>query len=73
MTIPKKVDEDVMVTVAKRHWKKFCKEHPGVAQASGGIIVDDDTIILHRDPGGPGTILAVYRIVGAGKVLLLGW
>jgi hypothetical protein len=73
MTTPKKADEDVMVTVAKREWKKFCKGHPDLPQATSGVVVDDDTIILHRDPGGPGTIVAVYRIVGASKLLLLGW
>ena len=73
MTTPKKPDEDVMVTVAKREWKKFCKEHPGAHQASSGVVVDDDTVLLHRDPGGPGTIVAVYRIVGASKLVLLGW
>jgi hypothetical protein len=63
MTTPKKADEDVMVTVAKRQWP----------EATIGIIVDDDTVLLHRDPGGPGTFVAVYRIVGATKLLLLGW
>jgi hypothetical protein len=72
MTIPKKPDQDVMVTVARRQWKKFCTEHPDASQAIGGVIVDDDTNILHHDPGGPGTIVAIYRIVGAGNVLLLG-
>lgn len=73
MTAPKKPEEPVMVSVAKREWKRFGKEHPDASSASGGVIVDDDTILLHRDSGGPGTIVAVYRIVGAGKVLLLGW
>ena len=71
MTTPKKPDEDVMVTVAKREWKKFCKDHPGLPLATSGVVVDDDTIILHQDPGGPGTIVGLW-IVGAGKVLLLG-
>jgi hypothetical protein len=61
-----------MVAEAARHWKTFCKEHPDVGHpATGGVVVDDDTIILHRD--GPETIVAVYRIVGAGKLKLLAW
>jgi hypothetical protein len=72
MTTPKKI-EDPIVAKAARHWKTFCKEHPDIGHfATGGVVVDDDTIILRDDTGGR-SIVAVYRIIGAGKLKLLAW
>jgi hypothetical protein len=62
-----------MVAKARRHWVAFRKEHPDVGEpAAHGVVVDDDTIILSHESG-PGSIVAVYRDLGGGKLKLLAW
>ncbi len=75
MTTAKKkpTDEDPILSLARRRWAAHRKEHPELGEATGAVIVDDDTIILTRDTSGSGSIVAVYRIEGAGKIKLLAF
>jgi len=74
MTTKKPTTEDPILSLVRRRWTAHRKEHPELVEATGAVIVDDDTIILHRDPSGQsGSIVAVYRIIGAGKIKLLAF